>query len=76
MSGNDKIDAAAGKAKEMAGKVTGDDELANEGKVQDRVAEAKDSIKDAAGKAADAVKNAATGDEQNNHENQDNHDDQ
>ncbi|MEU3273151.1 CsbD family protein [Saccharomonospora sp. NPDC006951] len=58
MAGEDKIDQAAGKAKEAAGKVTGDKDLQNEGETQHGVAKAKDAVKDAANKIGDAVKNA------------------
>lgn len=65
MSGdtNDKIDRAAGKAKEAAGEATGDEELADKGRGQQSKAEAKEAVKkagdhlgDAADKAKDVFK--------------------
>lgn len=49
MSGdfNDKIDKASGKAKEATGKVTGNEELEDEGRAQQAEAEAKDAVKKA-----------------------------
>lgn len=58
MSTNDKIDQVAGKIKEVAGKVTGDKDLENEGAAQHGIAKAKDAAKDAAQKVGDAVKGA------------------
>lgn len=62
MSGdfNDKIDKVVGKAKEAAGKATGDEGLADKGREEQAKAEAKDSVKKAGGHlgdAADKVKN-------------------
>lgn len=56
---NDKIDKAAGKAKEATGEVTGDEELADEGRGQQARAEASEAVKKAGkhlGEAADKVK--------------------
>jgi len=56
-------DKLAGKAKEAAGKVTGDDELEAEGKVQHakgKVDEKIDELKDTAKGAYKAAKDAAT----------------
>ena len=58
MSANDKIDQATGKAKEVAGKATGDEELEAEGRTQHGVAKAKDAVKDAADKVGEAAKKA------------------
>lgn len=63
MSGdfNDKIDRAAGKAKEAAGEATGDEELADRGRGQQAKAEAKEAVKKAGdhlGEAAEKVKDA------------------
>lgn len=63
MSGdfNDKIDKAAGKAKETAGKATGDEELEDEGRGQHAEAEAKDAVKKAKkhlGTAAEKTRDA------------------
>jgi len=56
MSGSDKasnkIDDLGGKAKEAAGKITGDDDTRNEGKLD----QAKSSLKDAGEKVKDAFK--------------------
>lgn len=57
---NDKIDKAAGKAKEATGEATGDEGLADEGRGQQERAEAKEAVKKAGhhfGEAADKVKN-------------------
>lgn len=48
-------DHAQGKAKEIAGKVTGDDELESEGRAQ----QAKGKVEDAAEQTRDAVKGTA-----------------
>ena len=48
-----KIDDVGGKAKEALGKVTGDKDTENEGKVD----QAKSSLKDAGEKIKDAFKN-------------------
>ena len=50
---SNKIDDIGGKAKEALGKVTGDRDTANEGKVD----QAKASLKDAGEKIKDAFKN-------------------
>ncbi len=50
---SNKIDDLGGKAKEGLGKVTGDKDTENEGKVD----QAKSSIKDAGEKVKDAFKN-------------------
>jgi len=62
MSGDfsDKIDKAAGKAKEATGEATGDEELADKGRGDQAKAEAKDAVKKAGdhlGEAAEKVKN-------------------
>jgi uncharacterized protein YjbJ (UPF0337 family) len=49
---SNKIDDLGGKAKEAAGKVTGDDSTENEGKLD----QAKSSLKDAGEKVKDAFK--------------------
>jgi uncharacterized protein YjbJ (UPF0337 family) len=49
---SNKVDDLGGKAKEAAGKVTGDDSTKNEGKVD----QAKSSLKDAAENVKDAFK--------------------
>ncbi len=49
---SNKIDDIGGKAKEAAGKVTGDDSTKNEGKLD----QAKSSLKDAGEKVKDAFK--------------------
>jgi uncharacterized protein YjbJ (UPF0337 family) len=49
---SNKIDDLGGKAKEAAGKVTGDDSTKNEGKLD----QAKSSLKDAGEKVKDAFK--------------------
>ena len=49
---SDKMDDLSSKAKEAAGKVTGDDSTKNEGKVD----QAKSSLKDAAENVKDAFK--------------------
>ena len=49
---SNKIDDLGGKAKEAAGKVTGDTSTENEGKLD----QAKSSVKDAAEKVKDAFK--------------------
>ena len=49
---SNKIEDLGGKAKEAAGKVTGDDSKKNEGKVD----QAKSSLKDAGEKVKDAFK--------------------
>ncbi|MGH3096918.1 MAG: CsbD family protein [Streptosporangiales bacterium] len=59
MAANDKTDEATGKAKEAAGKITGDENLENEGETQQNVARAKNSVEDATRKAGDAVKDLA-----------------
>lgn len=63
MSFGDKIDDLAGKAKEAAGKATGDDKLDAEGKgdqakadVKKAANDVKDAVSDAAGKAKEAFK--------------------
>lgn len=59
MSFGNKADDLGGKAKEAAGKVTGDDQLQGEGKADQAkagVAEAVENVKDAVGDAADKVK--------------------
>ena len=56
-----KTEELAGKAKEAAGTVAGDDELRAEGKVDQVVAGVKDAVtdvKDAAGKLMDKAKDA------------------
>jgi uncharacterized protein YjbJ (UPF0337 family) len=58
MSEEDKIDKAAGKTKETAGKVTGDRRLANEGKTQHRVAKAKEAAEDTLDKVTGAIRKA------------------
>ena len=50
---SNKIDDAGGKAKETLGKVTGDKDTENRGKVD----QAKSSLKDAGEKIKDAFKN-------------------
>lgn len=50
---SNKIDDLGGKAKEAAGKVAGDDNTKNEGKID----QAKSSLKDAGEKVKDAFKN-------------------
>jgi uncharacterized protein YjbJ (UPF0337 family) len=50
---SNKIDDLGGKAKEAAGKATGDDSTKNEGKID----QAKSSLKDAGEKVKDAFKN-------------------
>jgi uncharacterized protein YjbJ (UPF0337 family) len=50
---SNKIDDVSGKAKEALGKVTGDKDTENEGKVD----QAKSSLKDAGEKIKDAFKN-------------------
>jgi uncharacterized protein YjbJ (UPF0337 family) len=49
---SNKIDDAAGKAKEAVGKATGDDSTENEGKID----QAKSSLKDAGEKVKDVFK--------------------
>lgn len=59
-------DRTTGKAKEVAGKVTGDKELETEGKTQNLKGKAEDAIedaKDAASGAAKAAKDALSGDD-------------
>lgn len=56
MSADDKIDKAAGKVKEGAGKATGDDDLEREGRAQHGIADAKDAVKNAADKVTEATK--------------------
>jgi uncharacterized protein YjbJ (UPF0337 family) len=51
----DKIDKASGKAKEAAGKATGDDELADQGRGDQAKADAKDAVKTAGDKLGDAT---------------------
>lgn len=56
-----RFDDAAGKAKEGAGKVAGDEDLEREGKLDQAKADAKDAAeraKDKASEAADKVKGA------------------
>lgn len=55
---NDKIDRAAGKAKEAAGEVTGDEELADKGRGQQAKADAKEAVKKAGDHLGDAVDKA------------------
>ncbi len=50
---SNKIDDLGGKAKEAAGKLTGDDSTKNEGKLD----QTKASVKDAGEKVKDAFKN-------------------
>lgn len=53
------MDKAKGKTKQAAGDLTGDDEMKNEGKVDETSGKAKgaiDSAKDKAGDAVDSVK--------------------
>lgn len=55
----EKLDKAKGKTKQAAGDATGDDDLKNEGKVDETSGKAKgaiDGAKDKAGDAVDAVK--------------------
>lgn len=62
MSSQDKF---AGKAKEVAGKATGDEELESEGRTQNikgKVQEAGEQVRDAAKGAVDAAKDAMSGD--------------
>lgn len=64
---NPKIDKAAGQAKEVLGKVTGDKNLENEGKleqagaaIREAASEVADSVASTVGKAIDSVGDAAT----------------
>lgn len=59
MANEDKFDQLSGKAKEAAGKVTGDKDLQAEGKVQGAEGKAKEFLDEAkanAGAVADRVK--------------------
>lgn len=59
-------DKAAGKAKELMGKATGDEHLEGEGKAQNVAGKAKKGVEDAAGAAkgaVDGVRDAATRDD-------------
>ena len=63
MSSKDRF---VGKAKEVAGKATGDEELASEGRTQRAKGKAGEKIqeaKDTASGAVDAAKDAVAGDE-------------
>lgn len=64
--GSAKVDKAAGKAKEVLGKATGNKRLENEGKleqagasIQETAGEVVDNISGAVGKAIDSVASAA-----------------
>ncbi len=64
MSSKDRF---VGKAKEAAGKATGDEELASEGRTQHakgKAGEAIDEAKDTAKGVADAAKDALTGEDE------------
>ncbi|WP_017592677.1 CsbD family protein [Nocardiopsis potens] len=54
----DKFDKFAGKAKEGAGKVTGDEDLEREGKADQAKAAAKEAAKEAKEKAGEAAEKA------------------
>ena len=49
------IDDAKGRIKEAGGALTGDDELKNEGKVDQAAGSVKDAVGDAADKAKDVI---------------------
>ncbi|MFN2495821.1 MAG: CsbD family protein [Pseudonocardiaceae bacterium] len=51
-----KIDEGAGRVKETAGSVTGDDETRREGKVEKGKAQVKDNVQDAVESAKDIFK--------------------
>lgn len=55
------FDKVAGKAKEGAGKVTGDKDLEAEGKLQHAEGKAKEALDDAGDKVKDAVDDARAG---------------
>ncbi|HEX3606975.1 MAG TPA: CsbD family protein [Candidatus Dormibacteraeota bacterium] len=62
--GDGDLDRLTGKAKEIGGKVTGDQELEGEGKTQNAAGNIKNKIEDAGAKvkgAAEAVKDKVTG---------------
>lgn len=48
-----KIDEGAGRVKEAAGRVTGDEEMRREGEVEKDTAQLKDKVQDAVDKAKD-----------------------
>ena len=56
--GEEKIQDAGGRLKEAGGALTGDDDLKNEGKVD----QASASVKEKVGDAADKVKDTVTSD--------------
>ena len=60
MAGDDKvqnkIDEGAGKAKETAGRVTGDEQMRREGEAEKDQAQLKDKVQDAIDKAKDIFK--------------------
>ncbi|WP_317492979.1 CsbD family protein [Haloechinothrix sp. LS1_15] len=60
MSAGDKFDELSGKAKEGAGKLTGDEDLEGEGKIEQAKAKAKESVEEVKD-AAESAKNAAKG---------------
>jgi len=62
---NEKIDEAAGKVKEAAGVLTGDEELEREGKSEQTMAKAKEAVQDVADslkKVVDKVEEKLTDD--------------
>ncbi|NMO03674.1 CsbD family protein [Gordonia sp. TBRC 11910] len=59
-----KVDDLKGRAKEAAGAATGDDDLKNEGKADQGLADAKQKVADAADKVkegVDSIKDKLTG---------------
>ncbi|MGH4012847.1 MAG: CsbD family protein [Pseudonocardiaceae bacterium] len=60
MAGDDKvqnkIDEAAGKAKETTGRITGDEQTRREGEAEKDKAQLKDKVQDAVDKAKDIFK--------------------
>ncbi len=59
---SDLTNKIQGKAKEMAGNVTGDDDQKAEGKAQNTVGDAQSKVHDATDKVGDAVADATKGD--------------
>jgi uncharacterized protein YjbJ (UPF0337 family) len=56
---SDKVDQAAGKTKEWAGKAADDERLEDEGRTQHDVAETKENLREAGEKVKDAAADTA-----------------
>lgn len=63
MPNDGKQDQMAGKVKKGAGDLTGDDEMRNEGKTQEKKGSAKEKLEDAKDRVTGAVKGVGGKDE-------------